>query len=434
MRKLIGIIITAILTSLYLFPFQFTGLSGNTKMYLAVGGLIVLGYELARGQSAKFDSKITTLSVLAVVVSFLGVISVIINNTPDYAYATYIVSMWVWLSAAYFIVKLMQAVHGRVDVEIICNYLIAVCVMQCLASILIDRYTAVRDVVDCYVQQGQDFLKNTVGIKRKYGIGANLDVAGSRFSVVLIMLATLIIKANESKKTWLALLYFLCFVFISVQGNAIARTTTVGMLLGLTMLGVYCIYTWFKPSEKRGYIIPIGIGITLIMILAGTYLYNTDEQFHEDMRFGFEGFFSLAEEGEWNVSSNDRLKSMYVLPDNLKTWIIGDGYFSNPIDTDPYFVGKVTGGYYMGTDAGYLRFIFYFGLLGLTGFSAFMCYAAKICMDSFRTYKWMFLLILAANFIVWIKVSTDLFVAFAPFLVLSAVDRSDNHLASNSAK
>lgn len=425
MLKIVGIIITGILTSLFLFPFQVTGLPGNTKMFLAVGGLVVLGVELAKGQSATIDKNISTLSIIAIAVSFIGLVSVICNNTSDYAYATYIMSMWVWLGAAYFIVKMMQAVHGRLDVQIICNYLIAVCVMQCFASIMIDRYPSFREVVDKYVQQGQEFLKHTVGVRRKYGIGANLDVAGSRFSAVLIMAAFLIPKANESKNTILALLYFLCFLFISVQGNAIARTTTVGMLIGAVVIVIYYLSSFARPSDKRGYFVPLGIVVILFLISVVTYLYNTDEQFYEDMRFGFEGFFSLAEQGEWAVSSNDRLKTMYVWPDNYKTWIIGDGYFSNPVDTDSYFVGEVTGGYYKGTDAGYLRFIYYFGLLGLLAFSVFMCYAAKICMDAFKNYKWMFLLMLAANFIVWFKVSTDLFVVFAPFLTLSAVKQLD---------
>lgn len=62
---------------------------------------------------------------------------------------------------------------------------------------------------------------------------------------------------------------------------------------------------------------------------------------------------------------------MYVFPDNLKTWIIGDGYFSNPYNTDPFYIGTRSRGYYMGTDVGYLRFIFYFGLIGLSAFIAF---------------------------------------------------------------
>ena len=51
-------------------------------------------------------------------------------------------------------------------------------------------------------------------------------------------------------------------------------------------------------------------------------MYNNNPAVREDIRFAFEGFFSLAEKGEWDVSSNDRLMNMYVFPDNAKTWII----------------------------------------------------------------------------------------------------------------
>ena len=303
MIKYIGIVITGVLTSLFLFPFQFQGLPGNTKMYLAVCGLIVLGYELSRGKSATLSTKTFTLSILSIIVSLCGIVSVVLNNTPDYAYASYFMSMWVWLGAADFIVKLMEAVHGKVDVGIICNYLIAVCVAQCIASILIDRFPNVRRIVDQYVQQGQDFLKNTVGVKRKYGIGASLDVAGSRFSAVLIMICFLIVKSNESKKTILAMIYFLAFIFISTQGNAIARTTSVGMLIGLSMLLIYSLYVMFNTSRERGHIVAIGAIIVFLITIMSVYLYNTDEQFHEALRFGFEGFFSLVEKGAWTVSS-----------------------------------------------------------------------------------------------------------------------------------
>ena len=63
---------------------------------------------------------------------------------------------------------------------------------------------------------------------------------------------------------------------------------------------------------------------------------------------------------------------MYVFPDNIKTWIIGDGYFANPGDTDPYYVGPLGGAFYKSTDVGYLRFIFYFGVLGLFAFVLFL--------------------------------------------------------------
>lgn len=62
-------------------------------------------------------------------------------------------------------------------------------------------------------------------------------------------------------------------------------------------------------------------------------LYYTNDTFYKNIRFGFEGFFSLWETGKWQTSSNDiLLEHMIVFPDNWRTWLIGDGYAANPLD------------------------------------------------------------------------------------------------------
>lgn len=48
----------------------------------------------------------------------------------------------------------------------------------------------------------------------------------------------------------------------------------------------------------------------------------------------------------------------YIFPDSIKMWVIGDGYFDEPSDTTPYYIGSSFYGFYMGTDAGYSRFLF----------------------------------------------------------------------------
>lgn len=127
----------------------------------------------------------------------------------------------------------------------------------------------------------------------------------------------------------------------------------------------------------------------------------------------------MAEKGYWETNSNNILKNMIVFPDNFKTWVIGDGYIENPTGRDPYYVGPTYGGYYMGTDIGYLRFIFYFGLIGLSMFLLYFYEVAKACMTRFPKYTTMFWLVLAINMIVWMKVSTDIFLVFAIFLCVS---------------
>ena len=110
---------------------------------------------------------------------------------------------------------------------------------------------------------------------------------------------------------------------------------------------------------------------------------------------------------------------MIVWPDNMKTWLIGDGYFNGPSSTDPYYVGPVNFGFYKWTDIGYLRFIFYFGVVGLLTFIIYFFKVAFTCISRLKKYRDLFVLFLLFNFVLWFKVATDIFLVFALFLCIS---------------
>ena len=118
---------------------------------------------------------------------------------------------------------------------------------------------------------------------------------------------------------------------------------------------------------------------------------------------------------------------MVVFPQTIHTWIIGDGYMLNPFWVDDNFVGpNYGGGFYMGTDIGYLRFIFYFGIVGLMAFLCFFVSVVVVLAKRFDGFRWMFFLLLVINLIIWAKVSTDIFPVFAVYLSASFCDDAMN--------
>lgn len=418
--KILFITAAAIIVSLYYFPFVLPFMSGMTgKTVMAGIGLALLIYQLARKHQSDIKKEMYILFAWAATVSLIGFISTTLNNTTDFSYTGYLISMSVWMAAAYLTSAIIKWVHGYLSVKLICNYLIAVCVGQCIIALLIEFVPFVREIAIA-IMGPQDAMEK---INRLYGIGAALDTAGSRFSAALVMIIFIVtrLKPTEQKKyMWW---YLLAFVVLAVVGNMIARTTSVGVILAV----LYLIYVsgFFKlhPTPVQWKIwtgLATLIGLVTIIIV---YFYHTNPAIHKYIRFAFEGFFSLAEKGKWEVGSNKMLQNMYVFPEAIKTWLIGDGYFSPPQDTDPYFTGKIRFGYYMGTDVGYLRFIFYFGLVGLMAFSTFIYKAYRICTKWFARWKELFFLLLLVNFIVWFKVATDIFLVFALFLM---VDKEEN--------
>lgn len=412
MLKYLAIVLTAVVVSLFYFPFEFSFLPGiNTKMMLAVVGIGIAAYRLIQKRNSGIPEGIAKIVLLSVVVSLMGLFSVIVNNTPDYAYSTYFISMAVWFSSAFTLCTLIKTVHGRLTVERISMYLVIVCAFQCIMALVIDSSVEVKAFIDRYVMQDQKILTE---LDRLYGIGASLDVAGVRFSAAMIMLVYVVNKHKDLMSDFQIFLGVSVFVLIAVVGNMIARTTIVGVGLSI----VYLLLT-FRPdnvSRSSFRVARILLLIVAVAVPMGIYSYNHNPQFQELFRFAFEGFFSLFEEGEWQINSTTRLQTMIVFPNNIKTWLIGDGYFINPYDTDPYYVGEFIGGYYMGTDIGYLRFIFYFGLIGLIAFSYFFIAVARECIKIMPEHKTLILFILLLGFIIWLKVATDVFLVFALLL------------------
>jgi hypothetical protein len=431
MMALIYYILLGILTSLYFFPIEFTFLPGvNTKMAMAGIGLLLLVYQLALGQKANVSKDMLYLSAIAMIVSLIGLIAVTYNGTSDYTYATYIVSMWVWMGGAYVVTSAMRSVHGRLDIELVCNYLIGVCAAQCISALMIDSIPVFKSFVDSYVS-GFGFVDTSTLNKaqRLRGIGAGLDVAGLRFSTVLCAIAFFSSRIADTEKRKYILYYLVAFVLISLVGNMIARTTIVGIGLAL-LFWVGCLFSNNSDVNSNiKYLWKCLATILLVSIPFIVWRYNTDIDFKGNMRFAFEGFFSLVEKGEWDVHSNNILKDMIVFPENVKTWLIGDGYMENPIVTDPYYTGPIHGGYYMSTDIGYLRFVFYFGIFGLLSFIYFFIACTSVCIRRFPQYTWLFLFILTVNQIGWFKVSTDIFPIIALLLCVSilTLHNDDEH-------
>lgn len=416
MLRFLKYIFAGLMTSLFLFPFNlpYQGLEVNTKMMLAAVGVVLFMIDKTKKKVLSIPKDFLLYSLLCIIISIWAFSVTVYNHTSDYAFAKYIISVWVWLSAGYAVLRLIQMVHCKISVELISNYMIIVCVVQCILAYLMTLWPSLGTFVDSLMGEGDAFMSATKN--RMHGLGAALDPAGLRFSAVLIITSWLLAHTDFDTAPRTGYLYLVAFIIIMIIGNIIARSTTIGALVSICLLLISKWPVDGNISIGRSWTI-VG-GILLFTIALSVWLYRVNPDFRANLRFGFEGFFSLVEKGRWEVHSNEILKGMVVWPESLKTWIIGDGWFDNPQDIPDRF-GRVLSGFYMQTDIGYLRYIFYFGTIGLFGMISVFVYMTCTCIKSFPRYKWMFLTLLLVNLIGWFKVSSDIIMVFAPFLVLS---------------
>ncbi|MCQ2146606.1 MAG: hypothetical protein MJZ16_03725 [Bacteroidales bacterium] len=441
LKKLILIAFTLVVVSFFYYSFDpfFLPRGYNTKMVMAAVGLVILGWEMLKSKDLTVSKPIITLAAWSAIISLIALFAMVFNGTIDTAYATYITSMAVWLSSAFVMCYVIKSVHGRIDVEIVAEYLVAVSVIQCFLALWIDNNPALQNFVDTRIVRGTQFMHE---IKRLYGIGCGLDTAGIHFSLCLIMIAYLLKKNRRTMTLLSSVLYILSYVVIAIVGSMIARTTYVGIGLSIGYLFLTHDYSSVEISKSTLRILMSGFAVFVVGVVFAIYEYNHDAGVRHWIRFAFEGFFNYFERGEYSVASNETLQNMVKWPTKIKTWIIGDGYFTNPYYNDPNFIwqGQNKQGYYMDTDIGYIRFIFYFGVIGLGAFAGFFLKCTQMSIKLLKEYKGLIIFTLFTGLIVWMKVATDVFFQFALYICIGLMmekpveEEQENQLESSEGE
>lgn len=408
MVKFFGILFSLILVDFYYFPFEFKFLPvANVKLMMAVVGLAIAAFSLIKKRDHTFPRPVLVMFLLSSLVSCFCLLSVVYNSTTDTSYVSYVFSCMVWLSGAFTTCYFIKLIHGDISVKSITYYLVAVSAIQSVLAYAISVYPAIGDFICAYTSGMHTFAK-TAG--RMYSLGVGVDVAGSRFATALAALGPLMcVERNRmsAKEIWLC---WLGFAIILVFGNMVARTTVVGAGIMLCCIGLYaCLH--FREMRR---IIRPAIVATLLFVPVIVWKYNAGGPFRGHIDYAFEGFFSLFETGRWHTTSNDNLVEMVKIPQDVKTWLIGDGYFLNALQYDINYLGpEYTGGYYMGTDIGYLRFLYYFGLPGLLSMIAVVTYPTVVCCKKMKEYEIVFLAVLLCGLAIWCKVATDVWYMLA---------------------
>lgn len=395
-----------VVTSLYLFPIEFTFLPKaiNSKILVAAFGSMAFVFDSIKKKAMELSQSVLVSMLLAIIFSIWCLFSVTVANTYEMDYATYIVSFLTWMAGAYGVYAALKIAYGEVDLWLLTRYLALVGVFQCVSAVMIDNNQSFCDLVDRFVVGGSYYREHG----RIYGIGAALDPAGIRFSTILVLLAHQFSFDQEVRSKGLyQTTDMIAFAVILIIGSTISRTTIVGGAMGI----VYMVISLVR-LRQGGFITTRMIQVFFIfivvlvgIILSAVYFYRTSATFESYLRFGFEAFFNWAETGEFRTSSTDQLGKMWVWPDDTRTWIIGRGTY---------------GVFENNTDIGYCNFTFYCGLIGLAIFSLFFIYVHLVQNRKFHHFWVVSLMLVAITFIVWCKVTTDIFYLDALLFCIAA--------------
>lgn len=182
---------------------------------------------------------------------------------------------------------------------------------------------------------------------RMIGLGNAFFGAGFNYAVDLLVLAYMPYTGNSYiySHKWL---YWILIVSTLVVGVLSARTFIIGVLFVVLFLVIVNINRKFRFVIKSvKVILLLGILSLFVWIILSKYIENLEMV----SNWAFELFINMSSNGNIETSSSDKMIEMYRFPATIQTWLFGDGLMQ-----------YANGLYYMRTDIGFIRLIFYWGL------------------------------------------------------------------------
>lgn len=352
--------------------------------FLSIMGLFVLLLQIVKN---RVDRNLFFIILINLSMIVLQMFSFIINEGGDFKFLREVI-LYNFLSMLFCLFFYNLSVNSKFDFNYI--YLISSAVLlQLILSLFAFFNSSFFDLLFSVFPQnlGSGDL-DEFNVLRMVTLGTPFFGSAVLSSIVLLLLSQHI---NNTKKTNPYLLSI--FIIISILSILSARTAIVGVFLSLILI---------LSNLKNNYkyiLISLPIFIILYYFINN---FSSDSRANDIINFGFEFIYNYKD-SQASESVDGVSKMFSVLPDDLKTWLIGDGYFKASNDL----------AYYKNIDIGFLRVIFNFGLIGLFVFIYLNYFIIKKIDKAYLSKKAKFLVLICFGLLM-IKGLANIF----PYLML----------------
>jgi hypothetical protein len=363
-----------------------------------MGIMVFIGFHIKDAINKKWLYVLFFLFLISVVAIFTN----IINNTMEMIFVTYSASRLMIIASAYFLAVILRMNYKKITFVLIAKY-ISICVtiqmLIAIAMVIVPSFRSILNILTDELRSTNTMISSE-GLFRLIGFGSHSFSSG-----IVNGFALLIVTILMKEKGKASLEYFFLtvgFLLISTIGNMMSRSTVVGIFLSifLFLISFKSKFKYFIIFAKYVFFL-----LFLVIILVVQMPKVAKSKLISYFEYGFELFVNYLNKGELSTKSSDETMNMFdTFPSNMKTWIIGDGYFAHP--TNP-------AKYYMNTDVGHARLLFYFGIIG--SFCFFIYQFSLVYFANNQTggnYSQFFAMIILLLLVLNIKGFTD----FTPFL------------------
>lgn len=346
-----GIAFLALFTYLYPVALVFLPLDTGRILHL-IGIMYVVLYK-----AGKIDKKNFRIFLYTIPLVVMGIAATAIyNDAYDFSLLLKVIAIFLYSFSAIMVVDLIADASKSFSVYTVFEWIVYAAVVQAILSLILFVNPDLMDLYVSLVKQSE-MIGDIMQTQSAFRL---IAVAKSQYANMAVMygfallFAIALVFSGKSHFYRHKLFFYLSLLIIFIAGILSART----FFLILLWVSCYFIYLlWRKKGRKVIFYVGIISGCAIGLFFLSMSLLENSE-YENTYKWAFEWYINLSESGTLETASTDKLQTMYIFPDNAKTWLFGDGQMHTE-----------QGGFYMNTDVGYLRNIFYWGVAG-----AFMIY------------------------------------------------------------
>ncbi len=400
----------------YIYRFKIVGFPFSTSQLLAIFGCFFILLNSFFKKTIKFDSYLIVFFICFIIPIFFIMVTSVINGQSDFSIVSHFLGIPWNLLAFYCFKYYRKNTNQSLTFEDIAYLFIFTGLIQCFISSIAffnpDIGKFLISIQD-FGKESENARANMALSRRLVGLGSRYFGAGIVYSIDLVLIAQMMTDKKYFTKNiykYLPIIYIIIFSC----GMMTARTTIVGLF--------FSIFFFIRSHLKKIIHIfkTILSSFLVILLLFALLSYNYGYKFQRIISFGFEIFINLSTGKGLKTSSSDGTIRMYKFPEenNYKTWIIGDARFF-----------ESSGKYYMHTDVGYCRAIYYFGILGILAIIITQGYMALTVINcNERQYRFFFIILCLMYLVFNLKGWAVLYMYLIPFYF---VDKSKRISISN---
>lgn len=345
----------------YSVQFSFLPLEIGTRAIMGIVAIPFLILKVARIRNlSRLCSRryIYAFVVTLIMLIIILLVSILMNDRYDLYLIKYLIGLFLIFSGGYLVVNAFKIANQDLDGDLFLFLFVLAVSIQAYIALYMAFNPAFREFILGLqsVSIFDEVIFDKLAGFRLIGFGSSFFYAGIVNGLALISVAYLFIY---SRPTYLlSFILLLLFISIFLIGMNMSRTTLVGAVLSIMMVSGYFLsdlLRYLTVSKKLVFILSVIIITTAYVFIEVFYIRSfLSDDLLPFVQYAFEMFFSYVESGNFSSGSTNFLMTMYVLPENLNTYLYGDAQ---------YFYSD--GSYYKHIDVGYLRFLYYIGVPGL---------------------------------------------------------------------